>query len=349
MPLKPAAPLVLVAVLSSTAAAQTEAPPPINLMVFGDASFLWTERDVAEGFSLGQVVGHLTAALAPRVTVTTEGTVTSLGSGPVATLERLIIRYDFSDALKVSAGRYHTPIAWWNTRFHHGLWLQTSIDRPRLVRFGTPLIPVHFTGVLAEGIVPVGGSTVVYEAGLGNGRQPNLITPGDAGDANGSLAAVGALRLRPAVLPHLELGVHAYLDEADSEGGPVAERIIGGHAVWLANPELVVEYLHFIHDPEDGPAPSTSSDAFYAQAGWTLPVARALQPYVRYEVTDTEPGDPLFSGLGLDYDGIIGGIRWDFTDYAALKAELRSEEFAALERATSFVLNASFVIPNILQ
>ena len=41
-------------------------------------------------------------------------------------LERLIIRYDLNDYFKVSFGRYHTPINYWNTAYHHGAWLQTS-------------------------------------------------------------------------------------------------------------------------------------------------------------------------------------------------------------------------------
>jgi len=39
----------------------------------------------------------------------------------------LLIRYDYNDFFKLSFGRYHTPINYWNTAFHHGLWLQTTI------------------------------------------------------------------------------------------------------------------------------------------------------------------------------------------------------------------------------
>lgn len=340
----------LLCAIASPASGQNELGPPVQVMLFSDATYLLTEREVSEGFSLGQVVGHLNGVLTDRLSIAVEATLTPRSSATVATLERLIIAYDVSDAFKLSAGRYHTPVSWWNTQHHHGLWLQTSIDRPRMVRFGTPLIPVHFVGFLAAGTLHLGGSTLAYEAGAGNGRDPGLVGPGDAGEQDGSVALVSGLRFRPRGLAGLELGVHGYLDRVDPIGttGPVDERILGGHASWLANPEVVVEYLHFIHEPEAGGGASTS-DAFYVQVGLRLPPGRTVQPYARFERVDIAAGDPLFSGLGLGYQGVIGGLRWDFASFAALKGEVRSEEVAGAQRATSFAMNASFVIPNIIE
>lgn len=343
----------LVAVLSlaapfSPVSGQADPGLPVQVMVFSDASLMTTQRDVPEGFMLGQLVGHMNAGLADRLFVTAEATVTPRNAGTIATIERLIVRYDFSDALKLSAGRYHTPISRWNTRYHHGAWLQTSINRPELVRFGTPLIPVHFLGLLAEGNRPVGASTLLYEAGLGNGRQPDLVGPGDTGETDVKIAFIGRLQFRPAALTGAEIGVAGYLDEVDAgPAGTVAERIIGGHVAWTANPEVVVEYLHFIHDADA--AGTTTSNGLYAQVGWRPPLAPALQPYVRYESIDIGAGDPLFAGLGLGYTGIIGGMRWDAADFAALKGEVRSEEVAGADRAMSLVLNISFVIPTLIQ
>jgi len=44
-------------------------------------------------------------------------------------VERSIIRYDYNDFFKTFVGRYHTPIGYWNTAFHHGAWLQ-NYDQP---------------------------------------------------------------------------------------------------------------------------------------------------------------------------------------------------------------------------
>ena len=51
-------------------------------------------------------------------------------SGLSTTSPTTTFTFDKSDRLKVSFGRYHTPINYWNTAFHHGQWLQTTISRP---------------------------------------------------------------------------------------------------------------------------------------------------------------------------------------------------------------------------
>src|SRR5260370_31880236 len=78
-------------------------------------------------------------------------------------LERSIIRFAQSDKLKISFGRYHTPINYWNTQYHHGSWLQTSESRPEMIQFGGRFLPVHFIVALAEGALPAGGEKFYYQ------------------------------------------------------------------------------------------------------------------------------------------------------------------------------------------
>ena len=99
-------------------------------------------------------------------------------------VERSIVRYDYNDNLKVSFGRYHTPINYWNTAFHHGAWLQTTISRPEMVQFGSQFLPVHFIGALLEGKVSAHGANLSYQAGVGNGRGNVISRGGDTGDNN---------------------------------------------------------------------------------------------------------------------------------------------------------------------
>src|SRR4029077_8829892 len=105
-----------------------------------------------------------------------------------AEVERAIIRFDQSDYLKVSFGRYHTPINYWNTAFHHGAWLQTTISRPEMTQFGGSFLPVHFVGSLVEGAVPAGGLNFNYNVGIGNGRGQVISRDGDFGDVNNNRA-----------------------------------------------------------------------------------------------------------------------------------------------------------------
>jgi hypothetical protein len=147
---------------------------------FSDVNFAATNQPGAHsGFNEGQFILHMTSALSSRVAFFGElsltarsdaGTGSPAAAGFNAELERGIIRFDQSDQLKVSFGRYHTPVNYWNNTFHHGSWLQTSISRPEMTQFGGAFIPVHFVGALAEGVLPAGGLNINYNFGLGNGR-----------------------------------------------------------------------------------------------------------------------------------------------------------------------------------
>lgn len=322
--------------------------PSVQLMGFGDIIYLVTERDTPDGFFLGQAVGHMNAHLTERVAVFGEASVTARPTGFTVEVERLILRYDFRDALKVSVGRYHNPVSYWNDAYHHGLWLQTSVARPQMIRFGGQLIPVHFVGALAEGTFPASSLGFGYSLGFGNGRGDNLARGGDAGDVNGNAAVLANLRARPRALPGVEVGVGAYLDRAAPAAGPeVDERILTGYAVWEGTrEEIMVEYARLRHESADGSGPAVSSDALYAQVAYRLPVAAdAVKPYLRVERIEVPGSNPLLGGLGLGYRGWIAGVRYDFSTLAALKVEGRSERFAGEDRVSSLVVQGSFAIP----
>ncbi len=109
--------------------------PDLHWRGFADVDFSATdEKNAKSGFNLGQFILHISSPLSEKVSVFAETSFTAQ-KGPQATaynldVERLIIRYDYNDFFKLSFGRYHTPISYWNVAFHHGAWLQTTIDRP---------------------------------------------------------------------------------------------------------------------------------------------------------------------------------------------------------------------------
>lgn len=351
----------LVLALLPTGASAQSLDVPVRLMLFGDATFSETERDaVADGFALGQLVGHMNASLSPKLLVFVEGTLTPTAGSPTATLERLILRYDFNDWFKLSGGRYHNPVSYWNAAYHHGSWLQPSVARPRIVGYGTPYVPIHFNGLLAEGSFHTGPVVLAYEAGIGNGRQASLTSPGDAGDDNGSLALLGGVRLRTLSLPGAEIGVHAYEDGFDVVGfgpGPeperVDERIVSAHVAYQRDLELVAEFMRITHDHDIEPAGgSYDTNAWYVHAGYRLPSALlGLRPYLRYEQIDDPDADDRIFAPWLGYTARLAGVRWDFSSYAAIKVEYRDEDITVggtEDDGRTLLLNASFVIPDLL-
>jgi len=323
-------------------------PPFVQGFIFGDAVYAATDADDEEAFQLGQIVGHVNATLTEHTVFFGEMSVSARNSGYVVAMERAIIRYDFSDAIKVSVGRYHTPISYWNTEFHHGLWLQGSVARPEAVRFGSRYVPVHFVGAMAEGMIP--GTPVNYAIGMGNGRAENIAGAGDGGDINSKRAFIASVFVRPASVPGLRIGGAAYLDRISDAAGPVAdERILSAHAAYRRGDwEAIAEFIDVTHDPvTSGASSKKSSPSYYVHAGRHLPrPLRDVTPYVRYEKMDIDAADVVFGGGVLgDYEGYVGGVRWDFDDLAALKAEYRGEKRGGGARQDAFYVQASFAIP----
>ena len=321
----------------------------VHVLGFADIDYLETDRSVDDGFFLGQLVGHAAAGLSERTTFFAEVSATARPDEYRIEVERLILRYDFNDALKLSAGRYHTPINYWNTAFHHGLWLQTTVSRPEMIRFGTRFQPVHFVGLQVEGSFPATPLGVGYAVGLGNGRSEDIARGGDPGDVNNHRAWLGQIYVRPPSLFGLQAGGGFYLDRISPEqeellGLPsdVDERILSAHVAWLReSPEFIGEYARVFHELRDG-GEEHESDAWYAQLAYRLPGrADDLKPYVRYERLEPPADDPVYAPFDLEYEGTTAGVRFDFTSLAALKVEYRRERFETRDWFDSLYLQLS--------
>jgi hypothetical protein len=340
--------LVILLIGAANASAQS-APPPhdmqgmpepqeyprLKISGFGDVNFATTKHpEGPRGFSEGQLALHMASQLSPRVTFFGElsfsaradaGTGTPPATGYNVEVERMVVRFDRNDHLKVSFGRYHTPINYWNTAFHHGQWLQTTIARPEMIQFGGRFLPVHFVGALVEGAHPAGGWNVNYKAGVGNGRGSVISRAGDAGDINGDRAWLLNGYSKPDALFGLEFGGALYDDVVTlADQREFDERIVSAYAAWQKEePELITEFAAVRHR-QSGIDTATWSRAFYVQAAWRLPpLDRALKPYYRFEYTDIDKADAVFATVS-ELNMSIAGVRYDLSLHAAMKAEYRT-------------------------
>jgi hypothetical protein len=178
--------------------ANTETYPSLHLRGFADVTFNGTDRPgTKSGFNMGQFVLHIASPLSKHISYFGEVSLTAQPTLYNVDLERSFIRYAPNDYIGLSFGRYHTPVNYWNTQFHHGAWLQTTISRPDMIQFGGRLLPVHFIGALAEGQIPSGPMGLNYGIGIGNGRGNPISRGGDAGDINNNRAWVLNVFSRP--------------------------------------------------------------------------------------------------------------------------------------------------------
>jgi hypothetical protein len=305
------------------AAPQEETYPSLKIRGFTDVNFSRTdETGNPGGFNLGQFVLHFSSPLSRKVSVFGETSFTARTDGFSLEVERSIIRYDYNDLLKVSFGRFHTPIGYWNTAFHHGSWLQTTISRPEMIQFGGRYEPVHFVGAIAEG-AQSGGWGLGYSAGVGNGRGLLINRAGDAGDVNSRLAWTANLFARPTEIDRLKVGGGIYSDRITRTGqADLDELILSAHTVWTSEtPEVLAEISNVRHkDQITGIV--FNSPAYYVQFAYRVPqFERRWKPYYRFEKIGIGTDEPVLQGLFLVSS--TAGIRVEVSDFSAVKAEYR--------------------------
>ena len=88
------------------------------------------------GFTVGNFDLYLSPELGDNVKtlIETNFEVDSQG-GLGVDVERVQVGYAFGDYLTAWLGRFHTPFGVWNTAFHHGQQISTSVRRPRNSRW----------------------------------------------------------------------------------------------------------------------------------------------------------------------------------------------------------------------
>ena len=154
-------------------------------------------------------------------------------------VERLLLQYTPREWFNVAIGRYHTAIGYYNNAYHHGKWLQTATERPRIFSFEdeSGVLPIHNVGVSMSGALPSGRLGLRYVAEIGNGRryEPGAEAVQNLSDNNDFKAVNLALTARPDWLPGLQAGVSVYFDRLTSSLAPtVNQTIVAAHAVYLS-------------------------------------------------------------------------------------------------------------------
>lgn len=247
--------------------------------------------------------------------------------------EGYIVRYDFSDKFKLSGGRYHTPISYWNNAFHHGYWLQTTIGRPEVIKPQSYVVPLHFLGSLLEG--NLGDSNFYYRAGFGNGRSEVINDVNNFDNIYKRPAGLLGLIYRSTGRNRFESGISAYFDKPSPVGRPVVDEVIlnGYFVLQSETPEIIVEYTYADHKSSQAHG---NVNSVYGQFAYRLAGGESnFKLYSRIEYLNVSGANPLLGTRHLDYDGILAGVRWDFSSFAALKAEFRNEKFEKLDRQNS--------------
>ena len=287
------------------------------------------------GFVVGNLDFYLTPSFGDRVKTLAELVFEVAEDGSLATdLERLQLGYTFSDALTLWMGRFHTPYGYWNTAYHHGAQLQTSISRPTFIDFEDKggILPAHSVGLWGTGAVRLSGGWVRYDAYFANGNviEDGVLDFNQFGDDNGNTMVGGRVgyEFAEGTLRGLLLGVHGYREDVAVRDTMVVAlsdtrvNVLGGYFHYENNDwEAIGEYYRFRDDDLSGGTGTHTSWATFVQVGRLL--AGRWTPYFRWEKDALDQTDPYFASMdsGRPYSSYVVGLRFDLDYKAALKAE----------------------------
>ena len=241
-------------------------------------------------------------------------------------LERVLFKYDYNDNLRVSLGRYHTGIGYYNTAFHSGKWLQTMADRPLIMEFANDggLLPTQAIGISVEGAIPSGGLGLNYLAEYGSSDtiRPNLDGFGDSTDENNGNHINFGLFARPRAIPGLQVGASYYHDRISNfELGPdvrLGQTIVNAHAIYNGHGIEFLNEAFLLRNAYENGGAVYNMPAFYTQFSKRLGKVR---PFFRYQYVNTNPNSIYHDDVLLRH-GPSFGARYDFTDAIAFKTQL---------------------------
>lgn len=312
---------------------------------FADVGAAWSSGNdpgKLRGFNAGTLDLYLTPQFGDRVKGLAELVVEYGQDGGVAVdLERLQLGYTVNDALTVWLGRFHTPYGLWNTDFHHGANLQTSISRPRFIEFEDKggILPAHSVGVWATGKTALGGGKLTYDAYLANGPRiaERTLDFSAYTDGNANKMLGGNLGYQAGgALSGLTLGVHAFgstVEVHDNNAAVISAtklRMAGAYVSYDENDwEVIGEVYHFAN-VDLGANQRHASNIGFLQVGRTF---GAWTPFVRLEKAALDPADNYFrsQASGRSYRRAAFGLRYALDPRSSFKFELSDTSDSAAD------------------
>ena len=322
--------------MDSTGHSHSHVPPGLSLIGFLSAGYAEQSDNTAQ-----TVDGREGEAEADFLLTVGGESLRFLAEGVLsneeAEIERVQLGIELAPGTLMWLGRVHQPSTYWNTEFHHGQYLQTSITRPAIESWeddGGPLAQ-HVVGVLLETERSLADGTTLRlstSAGLAPSLVPTGLEPVGPFKGYDGLH-LGSYAARLDVLPD-GIGEQAYgfivgtnglaargsgiagLDHVHQTTFGAYGDIQSGPMRWLGTVYRIRNSYRFA-----GNTPTTSEFS----TSWFLHGERRFGErwlaYIRQE--STTGGGPRFSELFPDFiaQRTVGGMRFEFAANHALSVE----------------------------
>jgi hypothetical protein len=262
-------------------------------------------------------------------------------------MERMHLRWTSPYGFWIEAGRSHIDLGYWNLAYHHGKWLQPTIDRPRAVRFEDDggILPIHWVGAQVGWLGDLGGGKQLKASvAVGNGRGAIVDNVQIGHDTNPAKQGYGQIELKG--LFHRDLrfgisGVYGFISRQPATVRPALpdigldEYILGAHVAFPSIPLIAIAEGYMIS--HKGPDRTWETYDAFIVVGYAI---GRVVPYVKVErIVMTHGQDPFFvpdptvtDVAGFDVADADVGARWDMSNWCALKGEYRLERFVEQDR-----------------
>jgi hypothetical protein len=304
-------------------AQQTQIKGFFNVNAHYNSDTMHGEYDRAS-FVLGQYDLFITSQITDHISMLGESVFEYDGDFGVD-VERLFIKYTHDNHFAVSAGKFHTPIGYWNNAFHHGLVIQPLIVRPDVLKFEDDggILPIHETGVQfdAEHFTKANiGLNVLISNGIGS-------TP----ISDNNVAKAITLNLHAEPVDNLVLTLSGYMNHADAGfvnpqmimvNHDVNTTILNASVAYMNGKlpiEFIAEYYTINHDMDTTGQHNKVTNAFLLYGGYKI---KRFTVYASYE-NITYPDDIQYY-MPNNTSNMIFGLRYKPSPLAAIKVQYRN-------------------------
>ncbi len=318
----------------------------VQFLYFGHLEYRFENEATANHsfFSLGEQDFFVVAEIAPRLSFLGETVIkpaAQAATGFAPSIERALLRYDYIDNHSITVGKLHTPLNYWNDRYHHGRLFFPTIDRP--LGFSS-MIPIHTLGLNLHG-QNLGRLHFGYDLVMGNG-----ISSSETGKEGTSMSVLASAHFNPIEGSRLQISYYRDSINKDWHGGHT------GHSTYQNDINL---HLFNISLAYFGKRLEFLNEAGYQRSysdstGFEMAQDFTNFVYIGYRFTEISTSYAILDLLEISEKNLgakrgtprkIGvGYRREFSPYANIKAQLvqTSPIETTQKKSRSFELQLSY-------
>ncbi|NRB41262.1 MAG: hypothetical protein HRU20_22780 [Pseudomonadales bacterium] len=353
----------------------------LDISVLSDVSYRSNSLDdESAGFELSQIDLFITGNVNDASTLDSEDKLNYSGDdisgllevvfedadGWVLDVERIWVKKRFNDAINLSAGRFHSPLGYYNRSFHHGSIYQLATSRPFFLDFEDgelAVLPTHIVGVMATGNSLVNNLLLSYELAISNGTSINTadavddreIDMNNAGDDNDDKAfnARIVLDTLTGVAAGLFYMVNNIAESGDvldtgsglDRGDTLTEQRISGldlryNSSWI---DVMGEFFLIHNRSKVGSGSDEAAQAYFIQASHYI--LKDLQLGYRYEALQVDEDDVYFNQILVreSADNHVLISKYHINTQNNLKFQINAFKTDSSRRETYYTLQWAFV------